>query len=123
VRRNGAQLLAFPDVTFDQLIALQPSLKAIVPETRQQLAIDALYANYIARQQRDVDSMRRDERHVIPGDFDFESLSGLSNELKAKLGKTRPATLGQAGRVEGMTPAALALILAKLRQADRRRSA
>jgi len=118
-RRSGYELLSFPDVGFDQLIAADPSLSAIAPEIREQLSRDALYANYIARQQEDVKAMQRDEGHEIPQEFDYSSLSGLSNELKAKLIRTQPRSLAQAGRVEGMTPAALTLILAKLRQARR----
>jgi tRNA uridine 5-carboxymethylaminomethyl modification enzyme len=115
------ELLAFPGVTFEDLLALDPSLAEVAGGVRDQLAIDALYANYIERQKRDVAIMRRDEQQAIPRDFDFDALSGLSNELKAKLNMARPATLGQAGRVEGMTPAALTLILAKIRYNERQR--
>ena len=121
-KRSGRELLAFADVTFDDLIDLQPDLDDIREEIRTQLKCDALYAQYIDRQSRDVENLRRDEAHRIPRDFDFEELSGLSNELKQKLLRIRPETLGQAGRVEGMTPAALTLILAKIRQQDRRRA-
>ena len=79
-------------------------------------------AHYILRQEADVAALRRDEAHAIPADFDYAALQGLSNELKAKLTLARPATLAQAGRVEGMTPAALTLILATLRAAERRRA-
>ncbi|MFN3145088.1 MAG: tRNA uridine-5-carboxymethylaminomethyl(34) synthesis enzyme MnmG [Paracoccaceae bacterium] len=122
VRRSGMDVLAFPDVTFDHLLTLDPSLDDIVPATRRQLEIDALYANYIARQEKDVQAMARDEQHTIPPDFDFDTLGGLSNELRAKLNAARPATIGQASRVEGMTPAALTLILARLRQSARKRA-
>ncbi len=119
-RRSGYDLLAFPDVSFDTLVALDPSLQTIDAETRTQLERDALYANYIERQKRDVEAMERDEAQEIPADFDFGALKGLSNELRQKLTAARPETLAQAGRVEGMTPAALTLILARLRQARRR---
>ena len=119
-RRSGFDLLSFPDATFDALLALDPSLGDIDDETREQISRDALYAKYFERQKRDVEAMRRDEAEAIPEDFDFSRLSGLSNELKQKLSHVRPATLAQAGRVEGMTPAALTLILAKLRQARRK---
>jgi len=122
-RRTGMELLAFPEASFDHLIAISPDLAGIDMETRLQLGRDAMYANYIARQKRDVAAMARDERHAIPDDFDYGVLSGLSAELRSKLNAARPATLGQAGRVEGMTPAALTLILSKLRQAERKRSA
>jgi tRNA uridine 5-carboxymethylaminomethyl modification enzyme len=82
----------------------------------QQLAHDARYAPYIERQRADVEGLRRDESEVLPEDLDYAALPGLSNELKAKLSRVRPRSLGQAGRIEGMTPAALTLILMKLRQ-------
>ncbi len=121
-RRTAFDVLGLPDVAFDALLALEPALADIDAETREQLGRDALYAKYVHRQARDVEAMRRDEAESIPEDFDFAALSGLSNELKQKLLRSRPATLAQAGRVEGMTPAALTLILAKLRQ-RRRKSA
>jgi tRNA uridine 5-carboxymethylaminomethyl modification enzyme len=121
-RRTAFDVLGLPDVAFDALLALEPALADIDAETREQLRRDALYAKYVHRQARDVEAMRRDEAESIPEDFDFAALSGLSNELKQKLLRSRPATLAQAGRVEGMTPAALTLILAKLRQ-RRRKSA
>lgn len=123
VRRNGLQLLAFQDVGFDDLIAIEPELANVPNEIRHQIWCDALYANYIDRQDRDVQAMKRDEAHVIPADFDYGALRGLSNEISAKLARARPATLAAASRVEGMTPAALTLLLAKLRQNERRRSA
>jgi tRNA uridine 5-carboxymethylaminomethyl modification enzyme len=119
-RRTAFDVLGLPEVEFDALVTLDPALEDIAPETRQQVARDALYAKYVDRQARDVEAMRRDEAEAIPEDFDFTALSGLSNELKQKLLRIRPATLAQAGRVEGMTPAALTLILAKLRQARRK---
>jgi len=122
-RRTGLELLSFPDVTFDDLVRLEPKLADIPDETRTQVSIDALYANYLVRQQRDIDALARDEEFKIPAGFDFAALGGLSNELRQKLITVRPGTLGQAGRIDGMTPAALTLILAKLRQNERRRSA
>ncbi len=119
-RRNGFDLLSFPDVDFEMLVQLAPDIQDIDQTTREQLSRDATYSKYIERQKRDVEALRRDEAERIPEEFDFTSLSGLSNELTSKLTATRPATLAQAGRVEGMTPAALTLILAKLRQAKRR---
>jgi tRNA uridine 5-carboxymethylaminomethyl modification enzyme len=121
-RRTAFDVLGLPDVAFDALLVLEPALSDIEPDTREQLGRDALYAKYVVRQARDVEAMRRDEAEAIPEDFNFAALSGLSNELKQKLLVSRPATLAQAGRVEGMTPAALTLILAKLRQ-RRRKSA
>jgi tRNA uridine 5-carboxymethylaminomethyl modification enzyme len=122
-RRTAFQLLSFPEIGFEQVVQLQPELAAIDTETQQQLACDALYANYIERQKRDVDALRRDEQHVIPADFSFDGVEGLSNELKAKLKLARPENLSQAARIDGMTPAALTLILSILRRQKREKSA
>ena len=119
-RRSAAALLAFADVDFPDLLSLRPELKEISSSIRDQLKRDALYAQYIERQRQDVENLRRDEAHAIPSDFDYSALNGLSHELRQKLEWARPETLGQAGRVEGMTPAALTLILAKLRQRARK---
>lgn len=118
-RRSAFDLLAFPDFDFETLINVSGDLADIDSEIQRQLECDGLYAKYIARQEKDAEALRRDEGHAIPEEFDFSSLQGLSNELKTKLIAARPSTLGQAGRVEGMTPAALTLILAKLRQSKR----
>ncbi len=122
-RRSAFQLLSVPDLTFDHLLTLDPELADIDAETREQLARDALYANYIDRQKRDVAVLKRDEMQEIPGDFTYAGIDGLSNELKLKLGRARPGNLAQAAKVDGMTPAALTLLLAKLRQAQRERRA
>ena len=122
-RRSGFDLLAFPDVDFGTLLKLDSSLSDIDDEVRQQIARDALYFNYIERQKRDVAAMQRDEGQKIPADFNYMVLEGLSNELKGKLDKARPETLAQAGRIDGMTPAAMTLLLAKLRQAEKKRVA
>ena len=116
-------LLAFPDVVFDDLVPLMPSLAKVDEEARQQISRDAMYANYIARQEKDVEAVKRDESHVIPADFDFTLLDGLSNELKQKLTRARPGNLAQAGKVEGMTPSALALLLFHLRRKPEARRA
>lgn len=115
-RRTGMDVLAFPDVTFETLAPLMSGLDETKPEIRRQVERDALYATYIERQKREIDAMKRDEGHVIPVDFDFSSISGLSNELKTKLCATKPHDLAQAARIDGMTPAGLALILARLRR-------
>ena len=118
-RRSAFQLLSFADVSFEQLGAAFPEISEISPDIGAQLAREALYANYILRQQRDVEAMRRDENWEIPEGFDYTGLTGLSNELKAKFSAARPRTLHQAAMVDGATPAALALLLARLRQEKR----
>ncbi|MDH5453404.1 MAG: tRNA uridine-5-carboxymethylaminomethyl(34) synthesis enzyme MnmG, partial [Paracoccaceae bacterium] len=112
-----------PGVTFAQLSGVDPALAALPPEIGEQIARDALYATYIDRQNGDVQAMRRDEAHEISEDFDYSALPGLSNELKEKLSRRRPTTLAQAGQIEGITPAALTLILATLRKTGRQRAA
>ena len=116
-------MLSFPEISFEDLVAVNGQLSEIDENTRDQLSQDALYANYIERQQRDVDAMKRDENLLISQDFDYQPLDGLSNELKAKLQAARPQNLAQAARVDGMTPAAITLLLAKMRQAQKEKSA
>lgn len=116
VRRSGYQLLSFKDISFDLLKDLDPELADFDVETAHQLEREALYANYIERQKKDAELLKRDAAILIPEDFDYLGLSGLSNELQSKLLAVRPANIAQASRVEGITPAALTLILAKVRQ-------
>ncbi|MBF9029336.1 tRNA uridine-5-carboxymethylaminomethyl(34) synthesis enzyme MnmG [Rhodobacterales bacterium HKCCE3408] len=115
-RRSAFDLLAFPDLTLDDLTPVWPELAEFDAETRAQVEREALYRHYVDRQDRDVAALKRDEAQAIPEAFDYDRLSGLSNELKAKLGRIRPANLGQAARIEGMTPAALSLLLSHLRR-------
>lgn len=122
-KRTAMAVLAFPDVGFDNILKLLPELDDVDENTRKQVERDALYANYIARQKSDIEALKRDENLKIPEDFSYEALEGLSNELKQKLLKQRPGNLAQAGRVEGMTPAAMALIFARLRKVRRANSA
>ena len=123
VKRTAFDLLSYPDVKLADLAASIPQLAEIEPDIAVQVENDARYANYFARQQSEIDAMRRDEAHPFPSDFDYDSIDGLSNELKGKLSFLRPSTLGQASRIDGMTPAGLTLLLAKLKQLDAKRSA
>lgn len=122
-RRSGLDVLAFPNVQFEDLIPLEPALKDADAETRRQTERDALYANYISRQKKDIEAIRKDELQEIPADFDYDSIGGLSNELKSKLKAARPGNLSQASRVDGVTPAALALLLGRLRRGKKVRRA
>ncbi|CUH45235.1 tRNA uridine-5-carboxymethylaminomethyl(34) synthesis enzyme MnmG [Ruegeria atlantica] len=115
-RRDGMAILAFPDVHFGDLVPLMPEIESVEEEIRLQVERDALYANYIARQQKDVEAMKRDESYEIPRGFDYFAMEGLSSEMKQKLSNAKPENIAQAGRVEGVTPAALTLLLAKLRR-------
>lgn len=119
-RRSGFQLLAFPKVEMKDLEPLISGVADLDAEIQDQLAKDSLYSNYIERQNKEVAALRKDEAQRIPSDFIYEDLEGLSNELKLKLTRARPGNLAQAARVDGMTPAALTLLLAKLRQASRK---
>lgn len=122
-RRTGMDLLAFPDVSFEDLIVLDSDLDEVDTAILRQIERDALYAHYIERQKQDIAALKRDEDRRIPEDFDYSTLVGLSNELKLKLSRVQPANLAQAARIDGMTPAALALVLARLRRGERVRRA
>ncbi len=114
-KRTGMMLLSFPQVTASDVAALVPELTTASPEVAAQLERDALYVNYLERQERDIEALKRDEAHLIPHGFEFDAISGLSNELKSKLKAAQPETLAQAARIDGMTPAALTLILSSLK--------
>ncbi len=123
-RRSAFQLLSYPDVSFADISALDASLSEVPIFIQEQISKDALYSNYIERQKRDIEAVRRDESHVIPAQFSYENIDGLSNELRRKLETARPVNLAQAARIDGITPAALTLLAAKLRQfAKKERSA
>jgi tRNA uridine 5-carboxymethylaminomethyl modification enzyme len=115
-KRNLKQVLAFPNITFDNIKVFDNRLSDIESEIQQQAHRDALYSNYIDRQKKDIESVKRDEAIKIPSSFDYQSMSGLSNELKNKLLTQKPKNIAQASRIEGMTPAALFLILSKVKQ-------
>jgi tRNA uridine 5-carboxymethylaminomethyl modification enzyme len=119
-RRSGFELLSYPDIGIAELVRLWPQFGALDRKTAEQLEIDAKYEVYLSRQAADVDSYRRDESLVLDDDIDFASLPGLSNEVRHKLQAHRPRTIGQAGRIDGMTPAALTLLVAHLRRQHRR---
>lgn len=122
-RRDGFDLLSFQGVEFPDLIKMRPELGGVNIEIQRQIERDALYAHYVRRQQKDVEAIKRDEAHQIPKDFNYSEIVGLSNELQSKLTAVRPATLGQAGRIDGMTPAALTLVLAKIKHYYRKKKA
>lgn len=117
-KRSGMDVLAFPDVNFDALLPLYDELRDTEDQVKVQVERDALYRNYIERQKKEVAALQKDEGHVIPDDFGYE-IDGLSAELQKKLTQVRPGNLAQAARIEGMTPAAIALILGKLKKISR----
>ena len=110
-RRTALEALALADFGFAQLAQLDQDVDQIPTNIQDQVKRDALYAHYIARQERDVAAMERDESQIIPDDINYASIKGLSNEVVAKLSMVRPGTIAHAGRIEGMTPAALMLII------------
>ncbi len=114
-KRSSLDLLSFPKASFANIVRLQPEHAAVPAAIQHQLWCDALYAKYLDRQDRDVALLRREEAMRIPDDFDYEAILGLSNEVRQKLATCRPETLARAGKIEGMTPAALALLLSHLR--------
>lgn len=123
VRRSVHELLAYPDIDYDDLAKIWPELKELDAEIAEQLQIDAKYAGYLDRQKQDIDAFKKDEALKISPDIDFGQISGLSNELAGKLTETKPVTLGQASRIDGMTPAALVRLLAYIKKGPEKRSA
>ena len=119
VRRSGIDLLAFPGVDVAALAGLFPVAAEIAPDIARQIEVDAQYADYVARQKEDVAAMRRDEALPLGDLLDAAQIPGLSRELHDKLRRIRPDTLAAAGRIEGMTPAALTLLAAHLRKRER----
>ncbi|GEO14136.1 tRNA uridine-5-carboxymethylaminomethyl(34) synthesis enzyme MnmG [Microvirga aerophila] len=111
-RRSAFQLLSYPHIGWNDLATVWPELAEVSQSVRERLETDATYAVYLDRQQADIAAYRRDESIVLEEAIDFRSLPGLSNEIKAKLDLVRPGTLGQAARIEGITPAALTLLAA-----------
>ncbi len=119
VRRSAYQILSYPDVGFERLAAIWPELAVYPPGIAARVTADAVYAVYLDRQAAEIAGYRRDQALKVPEDLDLDGISGLSNELKAKLASERPADLAQAGRIEGMTPAALTLLAAHARRGRR----
>jgi tRNA uridine 5-carboxymethylaminomethyl modification enzyme len=127
VSRDGAtrsllQVLAFADTEWAQIDRLAPEMVSFDDETKAQVWRDALYAQYLHREKADADTLRRNELQRIPAELDFTNLPGLSNELASKLQRRRPSNLAEAERIEGMTPAALLLVLAHCRKANAARA-
>lgn len=121
--RSALDALSLNDFEFAHLTSLAPEAADISAEIAEQVKRDALYAHYIARQNRDIEVLRKDEAVLIPETLDFKDISGLSTELATKLSKVRPSNMAQAARIDGMTPAALMLVLSKIRQTEKARSA
>ena len=120
-RRSAFELLAYPEIGWTEIAAIWPDLSSIDPSIAVHLEIDAKYDVYLKRQSADVDAFRRDEGLVLI-DIDYSAVPGLSNEARSKLEAARPRTVGQAGRLDGLTPAALGILAAYLRREARRKT-
>jgi tRNA uridine 5-carboxymethylaminomethyl modification enzyme len=116
VIRSAKDLLAYPDIGWDRIQALWPEIAAIPAEIAEQLAIDARYEGYLVRQRQDIAAYRRDEALELPADLDYTAVGALSNEIRRILSTHKPATLGQAARISGVTPAALVALLRYVRR-------
>jgi len=123
VRRSAFELLSYREISPQDLQTVWPELATIDKSSMDQLHIDACYAVYLERQWADVEAVRRDERREIPAGLNYASLPGLSAELREKLSKQQPATIAQAQKIEGMTPAAILIVLSALRKKTERRLA
>jgi tRNA uridine 5-carboxymethylaminomethyl modification enzyme len=115
-RRTAFELLSFPRIGLDELSRIWPRLKEFPANIAAQLEIDAKYDPYLSRQAADIAAFRRDESLELPEGLDYAGVKGLSNEARHKLAAVRPRTVGQAGRIDGMTPAALTLLLGHVRK-------
>jgi len=115
-RRNVVELLAYPTIGFDDLVRIWPQIGAWSPAVREQIEIDASYTGYLDRQAADAEAFRKDEDLRLPAELDYAAIGGLSNEVREKLAAVRPLTLGQAARIEGVTPGALTALLAHVRR-------
>ncbi|MFT5182856.1 MAG: tRNA uridine 5-carboxymethylaminomethyl modification enzyme [Alphaproteobacteria bacterium] len=116
VRRSAFELLAYPEISVEGLCVVWPELAGLPPSLAERLEIEALYSGYVKRQAADVAAFRRDESLALPEDLDYSRIGGLSREAQDKLSKARPRTLGQAGRIPGVTPAALVALLRYVRR-------
>lgn len=123
VRRSVYDLLSYPTIDMDRIISIWPEFSQFAEVTREALQTEAQYAVYLDRQKNDIVAMERDEKLHIPESLNYAGISGLSNELKQKLENRKPATIAEAQRVEGMTPAAVALLIAQIRKHLRRNDA
>jgi tRNA uridine 5-carboxymethylaminomethyl modification enzyme len=122
-RRTAFDLLSYPSLGITDLARIWPQLAGLEPKVAEQLETDAKYAVYLDRQSADIDAYRRDESFALPAELDYAALPGLSHEIRQKLEASRPRTIGQAGRIDGITPAALTLLVAHVRRSAKGRPA
>ncbi|MBN8520487.1 MAG: tRNA uridine-5-carboxymethylaminomethyl(34) synthesis enzyme MnmG [Alphaproteobacteria bacterium] len=117
-RRSAADLLAYPDMFWARLEALWPEMKNIAPPIQEQIEIDSLYSGYMDRQEADIQAFRKDESLILPENFDYQTVGSLSTEIRVKLTALRPATLGAASRIPGVTPAAITALLRHVKRRE-----
>jgi tRNA uridine 5-carboxymethylaminomethyl modification enzyme len=123
LRRSALDLLGMADIGWSGVTSLWPQLRELRPDVVEALEAEALYAGYLQRQEGEIASLRREEHLALPADLDYAAMPSLSAELRQKLAAVRPRTLGQASRIDGMTPVALAVILGHVRRRDRQSAA
>ncbi len=123
VRRSASDLLAYPDISLDDIARIWPETLKFDPKILEQIAINAQYSGYLERQKADILEFRKDEALILPQDLDFAAIGGLSAEVCQKLQNVRPSTLGQAARISGVTPAALTALLSYVKRGDHRKQA
>ena len=122
IRRSAKTLLSYPTVEFEQIAAIWPELREIPADIIERLAIDATYSGYLQRQEADIIAFRKDENLLLPADLDYTAIGSLSNEVREKLNGAKPATLGAAARIAGVTPAALTALLRFVKRKDNKAS-
>lgn len=123
LRRTALDLLAVPEIGWERLAVFWPELARLPPDVVEAVEAEALYAGYIDRQETEIAALRREDQLKLPADLDYSAMPSLSAELRQKLQRVRPATLGQASRIDGMTPVALGVILAQVKRAGRQSAA
>lgn len=123
LRRNVLDLLSIPDIGWTHILDIWPELVALKPDVIEALEAEALYAGYVERQSLEIAALRREDQLQLPRSLDYQSMPGLSAELRQKLTRVQPSTLGQASRIDGMTPAALGIVLSHVKRRDRQSAA
>ncbi len=121
-RRSALDLMAYPDIDWEQLEQVWPEMKDVAADIREQIEIDALYKNYMQRHEADIEAFRKDEALKIPADMDYSAVGSLSNEVRSKLEQAKPETLGAASRIPGVTPAALVAILRFVKRGNHKKT-
>jgi tRNA uridine 5-carboxymethylaminomethyl modification enzyme len=119
VRRSALELLGYPEIDIERLAAIWPEIRSLSATAREQMGIEGQYAGYLKRQEADIRAFRRDEDLRLPADLDYAAIPSLSAEVRQKLSQAKPATLGAAGRISGVTPAALTILLKYVKRRER----